>query len=78
MHHQLPYPRPTSPTPLPLHLLQAIFPTLLPALTHIIKSSLHTGIFTTAFKQAGGTPLFNKTILNTKLADLPFISYHSL
>ncbi|KAG1929291.1 hypothetical protein F2P79_023064 [Pimephales promelas] len=38
--------------PIPSHLLQAICPTLLPALTHIMNSSLHTGIFPTAFKQA--------------------------
>ncbi len=38
--------------PIPSHLLQAISPTLLPALTHIINTSLLTGIFPTAFKQA--------------------------
>ncbi|KAI2645978.1 hypothetical protein H4Q32_025341 [Labeo rohita] len=38
--------------PIPSHLLQAISPTLLPALTHIINSSLLTGTFLTAFKQA--------------------------
>ncbi len=38
--------------PIPSHLLQAISPTLLPALTHIINTSLRTGIFPTAFKQA--------------------------
>ncbi len=43
--------------PIPSHLLQAISPTLLPALTHIINTSLHTGIFPTAFKQARVTPL---------------------
>ncbi len=36
--------------PIPSHLLQAISPTLLPALTHIINTSLLTGIFPTAFK----------------------------
>ncbi|KAI2665844.1 hypothetical protein H4Q32_022950 [Labeo rohita] len=38
--------------PIPSHLLQAISPTLLPALTHIINTSLLTGTFPTAFKQA--------------------------
>jgi len=43
--------------PIPSLLLQAISPKLLPALTHIISSSLKTGIFSTAFKQAQVTPL---------------------
>ncbi|KAI2657279.1 hypothetical protein H4Q32_030279 [Labeo rohita] len=38
--------------PIPSHLLQAISPTLLPALTHIINTSLLTRTFPTAFKQA--------------------------
>ncbi|KAI2646674.1 hypothetical protein H4Q32_029396 [Labeo rohita] len=38
--------------PIPSHLLQAISPTFLPALTHIINTSLLTGTFPTAFKQA--------------------------
>ncbi|KAL0146873.1 hypothetical protein M9458_057812, partial [Cirrhinus mrigala] len=38
--------------PIPSHPLQAISPTLLPALTHIINTSLLTGTFPTAFKQA--------------------------
>ncbi len=66
--------------PIPSHLLQAISPTLLPALTHIINTSLLTGIFPTAFKQARVTPLFKKPTLNTSLKDsyrpvslLPFI-----
>ncbi len=36
--------------PIPSHLLQAISPALLPALTHIINTSLLTGIFPNAFK----------------------------
>ncbi len=66
--------------PIPLHLLQAISPTLLPALTHIINTSLLTGIFPTAFKQARVTPLLKKPTLNTSLLEtyrpvslLPFI-----
>ncbi len=43
--------------PIPSHLLQAISPTLLPALTNIINTSLLTCIFPTAFKQARVTPL---------------------
>ncbi len=67
--------------PIPLHLLQAISPTLLPALTHIINTSLLTGIFPTAFKQARVTPLLKKPTLNTSLIEnyrsvslLPFIA----
>ncbi len=63
------------------HLLQAISPTLLPALTHIINTSLLTGIFPTAFKQARVTPLLKKPTLNTSLIEnyrpvslLPFIA----
>ncbi len=66
---------------IPSHLLQAISPTLLPALTHIINTSLLTGIFPTAFTQARVTPLLKKSTLNTPLIEkyrpfslLPFIS----
>ncbi len=48
--------------PIPSHLLQAISPTLLPALTHI-NTSLLTGIFPTAFKQARVTPLLKKNYI---------------
>ncbi len=67
--------------PIPSHLLQAISPTLLPALTHIINTSLLTGIFPTAFKQARVTPLLKKPTLNTSRLEncrpvslLPFIA----
>ncbi len=67
--------------PIPSHLLQAISPTLLPELTHIINSSLLTGIFPTAFKQARVTPLLKNPTLNTSLIEnyrpvslLPFIT----
>ncbi len=67
--------------PIPSHLLQVISPTLLPALTHIINTSLLTGIFPTAFKQAWVTPLLKKPTLNTSLLEnyrpvslLPFIA----
>ncbi len=67
--------------PIPTHLLQAISPTLLPALTHIINTSLLTGTFPTAFKRAQVTPLLKKTTLNTSLIEnyrpislLPFIA----
>ncbi len=53
----------------------------LPALTHIINTSLLTGIFPTAFKQARVTPLLKKPTLNTSLLEnyrpvflLPFIA----
>ncbi len=65
---------------LPSHFLKEISPTLLPALTHIINTSLLTGIFPTAFKQAWVTPLLKKTTLNTSLIEnwpvslLPFIA----
>ncbi len=67
--------------PIPSHLLQVISPTLLPALTHIINTSLLTGIF--AFKQARVTPLLKKPTFttNTSLIEnyrpvslLPFIA----
>ncbi len=51
--------------PIPSHLLQVISPTLLPALTHLINTSLLTGTFPTAFKQARVTPLLKKPTLNT-------------
>ncbi len=67
--------------PIPTHLLQAISPALLPALTHIINTSHLTGIFPTAFKQAWVTPLLKKPTLNTSLIEnyrpislLPFIA----
>ncbi len=67
--------------PIPSHLLQAISPTLLPALTHIINTSLLTGIFPTAFKQAQVIPLLKKPTLNTSLLGnyrpvslLPFVA----
>ncbi|KAI2667146.1 hypothetical protein H4Q32_003555 [Labeo rohita] len=48
-----PHPSYNMPTrSYPSHHLQAISPTLLPALTHIINTSLLTGTFPTAFKQA--------------------------
>ncbi|XP_051752787.1 uncharacterized protein LOC127514217 [Ctenopharyngodon idella] len=66
--------------PIPTHLLQAISSSIVPALTHIINSSLHTGTFPTAFKQARITPLLKKPTLNPALLEnyrlvslLPFI-----
>ncbi len=77
----LPADRSYYKNPIPSHLLQAISPTLLPALTHIINTSLHTGIFPTAFKQARVTPLLKKPTLNTSLLEnyrpvslLPFVA----
>ncbi len=60
--------------PIPSHLLQAISPTLLPALAHIINTSLLTGTLSTAFKQAWVTPLLKKPTLHTSLID----SYRSV
>ncbi len=50
------YPTTCPLDPIPSHFLEAISPTLLPELTHIINTSLLTGIFPTAFKQARGNP----------------------
>ncbi len=67
--------------PIPTHLLQAISSSVIPALTHIINTSLHTGTFLTAFKQARVSPLLKKPSLNPTLLEnyrpvslLPFIA----
>ncbi len=67
--------------PIPTHLLQAISSSVIPALTHIINTSVHTGTFPTAFKQARITPLLKKPSLNPALLEnyrpvslLPFIA----
>ncbi len=67
--------------PIPTHLLQAISSSIIPALTHIINTSLHTGTFPTAFKQARVSPLLKKPALNPALLEnyrpvslLPFIA----
>ncbi len=67
--------------PIPSHLLQAISPAVVPALTHIVNTSLHTGIFPSAFKQARITQLLKKPTLNPILLGnyrpvslLPFIA----
>ncbi len=67
--------------PIPSHLLQAISPAVVPALTHIVNTSLYTGIFSSAFKQARITPLLKKPTLNPTLLGnyrpvslLPFIA----
>ncbi len=64
----------SHPTTCPLdpifsHLLQAISFTLLPVLTNIINTSLLTGIFSTALKQARVTPRLKKPTLNTSLIE---------
>ncbi len=67
--------------PIPSHLLQAISPAVIPALTHIVNTSLHTGVFPSAFKKACITPLLKKPTLNPTLLGnyrpvslLPFIA----
>ncbi len=67
--------------PIPTHLLQAISSSVIPALTHIINTSLHTGTFPTASKQARVSPLLKKPALNPALLEnyrpvslLPFIA----
>ncbi len=67
--------------PIPSHLLQAISPAVVPALTHIVNTSLHTGIFPSAFKLARITLLLKKPTLNPTLLGnyrpvslLPFIA----
>ncbi len=42
-------------------------PAVVPALAHIVSTSLHTGIFPSAFKQARITPLLKKPTLNPTL-----------
>ncbi len=63
------------------HLLQAISSSVIPALAHIINTSLHTGTFLRAFKQARVSPLLKKNSLNLALLEnyrpvsfLPFIA----
>ncbi|XP_051564072.1 uncharacterized protein LOC127446834 [Myxocyprinus asiaticus] len=58
------HPTTCSLDPIPSHLLHAISPSILPALTHIINTSLLTGTFPTTFKQARVTPLLKKPALN--------------
>ncbi len=53
--------------PIPSHLIQAISPAVVPALTHIVNTSLHTGIFPSAFKQSRITPLLKQPTLNLTL-----------
>ncbi len=67
--------------PIPTHLLQAISSSVIPALTHIINTSLHTSTFPSAFKQARVSPLLKKPSLNPALLEnyrpvslLPFIA----
>ncbi len=74
------------PTTCPLdpilsHLLQAISPAVVPALTLIINTSLHTGVFPSVFRLARITPLLKKPTLNRSLLEnyrpvslLPFIA----
>uniref|UniRef100_A0A3Q1JKY8 Reverse transcriptase domain-containing protein n=1 Tax=Anabas testudineus TaxID=64144 RepID=A0A3Q1JKY8_ANATE len=63
--------RPTtcSLDPIPSTLLQAIAPTLIPAITQIINTSLTTGTFPTSFKQAQITPLLKKPSLDPSLVE---------
>uniref|UniRef100_A0A8C1TLW0 Reverse transcriptase domain-containing protein n=1 Tax=Cyprinus carpio TaxID=7962 RepID=A0A8C1TLW0_CYPCA len=67
--------------PIPTHLLQAISSSVIPSLTHIINSSLHSGTVPSAFKQAWVSPLLKKPSLNPALLEnyrsislLPFIA----
>ncbi len=55
--------------PIPTHLLQALSSSVIPALTHIINTSLHTGTSPTAFKQARVSPLLIKHALNPALLE---------
>uniref|UniRef100_A0A9J7ZGW8 Reverse transcriptase domain-containing protein n=1 Tax=Cyprinus carpio carpio TaxID=630221 RepID=A0A9J7ZGW8_CYPCA len=66
--------------PIPTH-LQAISSSVIPSLTHIINSSLHSGTFPSAFKQARVSPLLKRPSLNPALLEnyrpvslLPFIA----
>uniref|UniRef100_A0A8C2J8N4 Reverse transcriptase domain-containing protein n=1 Tax=Cyprinus carpio TaxID=7962 RepID=A0A8C2J8N4_CYPCA len=55
--------------PIPTHLLQAISSSVIPSLTHIINSSLHSGTVPSAFKQARVSPLLKKPSLNPALLE---------
>ncbi len=59
--------------PIPSHLLQAISLAVVPALTHIVNTSLHTGIVPSVFKQK---PTLNPTLLGNyrPVSLLPFIA----
>ncbi len=63
------YPTTFPLDPIPSHLLQDIFPAVVPALTHIVNTSLHTGVFPSAFRQARITPLLKKPTLNPSLLE---------
>ncbi|XP_051575377.1 uncharacterized protein LOC127453187 [Myxocyprinus asiaticus] len=73
------HPTTCSLDPIPSHLLQAISPSILPALTHLINTSLLTGTFPTTFKQARVTPLLKKPALNPTQIEYyrPVLSSHS-
>jgi len=67
--------------PIPSHLLQAISPAVVPALTHIVNTSLHTGISPQHLNRYCITPLLKKPTLNPTLLGnyrpvslLPFIA----
>uniref|UniRef100_A0A8C1RPY1 Reverse transcriptase domain-containing protein n=1 Tax=Cyprinus carpio TaxID=7962 RepID=A0A8C1RPY1_CYPCA len=55
--------------PIPAHLLQAISSSVIPSLTHIINTSLHSGTVSSAFKQARVSPLLKKPSLNPALLE---------
>ncbi len=71
------HPTTCSLDPIPTHLLQAIYSSVIPTLTHIINTSLHTGTFPTAFKQARVCPLLKKPALNPALLE-NYPLFHSL
>lgn len=67
--------------PIPTSLLQAVSPTVIQAVTHVINASLTAGIFPSSFKVARVTPLLKKPTLDpTQVANyrpvslLPFLS----
>ncbi len=64
---QLPYNMPSWSNPLTPSQIYISF--TLTALTHIINTSLLTGTFPNAFKQARVSPLLKKPTLNTSLTD---------
>uniref|UniRef100_A0A8C1N9P6 Reverse transcriptase domain-containing protein n=1 Tax=Cyprinus carpio TaxID=7962 RepID=A0A8C1N9P6_CYPCA len=75
------HPTTCSLDPIPTHLLQAISSSVIPSLTHIINTSLHSGTIPTAFKQARVSPLLKKPSLNLAILEiyrpvslLPFIA----
>jgi len=67
--------------PVPTVMIKQCIDDIVPVITAVINSSLHTGVFTSQFKRAVLTPLLKKTGLDPNelknfrpVSNLPFIS----